>query len=191
MRIVAGSFRGRPLVAPKGHSTRPTADRTRQAIFNVLEHAAWAPDLDDARVIDLFAGTGAFGFEAISRGAAYALFIERDEVARGAIRANAESLGLEGAIRIDRRDAASPGTRSPGDGAAFDLALLDPPYGAGLGERALAGLAKGNWLADGATVVLERGSRDAVVEVAGFETLAERGWGVSRVSFLRFSPDAS
>src|SRR4051794_16655704 len=105
MRIVAGTFRGRSLVAPKGHSTRPTADRTRQALFNVLEHAAWGAGCQGARVIDLFAGSGALGFESLSRGAAFALFVETDEGARGAIRTNAEALGLFGRTRVHRRDA--------------------------------------------------------------------------------------
>src|SRR5580704_837876 len=107
MRIIAGTLRGRPLVAPKGHSTRPTADRARQAIFNILEHAAWAPELEGARVIDLFAGSGALGIEALSRGAAFCRFVERAEPAMAAIRANLAALGLEASARLDRRNAAA------------------------------------------------------------------------------------
>ncbi len=187
MRIVAGTLRGRPLVAPKGHSTRPTSDRTRQAVFNILAHAAWAPELEGARVIDLFAGSGALGLEALSHGADFALFVERDEVARGAIRANVASLGLEGSTRIDRRDAAALGRRAGGDGAAFDLAFLDPPYGKELGEAALAALAEGDWLAQQAVAVLERGYRDRLETPPGFELIDERTWGAARVSFLRLS----
>jgi 16S rRNA (guanine966-N2)-methyltransferase len=185
MRIVAGTFRGRPLVAPKGHSTRPTSDRARQAIFNVLEHAAWAPDLEGARVIDLFAGSGAMGIEALSRGAAYCLFVERDEPARAAIRANLAALGLEDRARLDRRDAAALPARTAADGEPFDLAFLDPPYGKGLGEAALARLADGGWLAEGAVAVLERGADDPAGVPAGFALIDERRWGVARVSFLR------
>ena len=96
MRIVSGRFRGKALAAPGGDATRPTSDRARQAIFNILEHAAWSRGVRDARVIDLFAGSGALGFEALSRGAAFCLFVETDEAARGAIRENAEAMGLFG-----------------------------------------------------------------------------------------------
>src|SRR5271165_6737014 len=129
MRIVAGTFRGRSLVAPKGQSTHPTADRTRQALFNVLEHAPWAPSLDGRRVIDLFAGSGALGLEAMSRGAAYCLFVDRDPAAREAIGANVGTLGLTDRVRIDRRDAATLSARTSAEGPPFDLAFLDPPYG--------------------------------------------------------------
>ena len=185
MRIVAGTFRGRPLVAPKGHSTRPTADRARQAIFNVLEHAAWAPDLEGARVMDLFAGSGALGIEALSRGAAFCLFVERDEPARAAIRANLATLRVEQRARLDRRDAAAlpPGTAA--DGGPFDCAFLDPPYGKGLGEAALTHLAAGGWLAEDAIAVLERGADDPAGVPVGFALIDERRWGVARVSFLK------
>jgi 16S rRNA (guanine966-N2)-methyltransferase len=184
MRIVAGTFRGRALVAPKGQSTRPTADRTRQALFNVLEHAAWAPALNGLRILDLFAGSGALGLEAISRGAAFCLFLDRNVAAREAIGANAGALDLIGRIRIDRRDVATLGTRTNADGPAFDLAFLDPPYGQGLGEVALARLAAGGWLAAGALVVLERGALDPAATPEGFGLLDERTCGAARVSFL-------
>jgi 16S rRNA (guanine966-N2)-methyltransferase len=185
MRIVAGTFRGRPLVAPKGHFTRPTADRARQAIFNVLEHAPWSPGLQGARVIDLFAGSGAMGIEAMSRGAGFCLFVERAEPARAAIRANLASLGLEARARLDRRDAAALPARTAADGAEYDLAFLDPPYGEALGEAALVRLADGCWLARGAVAVLERGADDPAVVPDGFELLDDRRWGAARVSFLR------
>jgi len=188
MRIVAGTFRGRPLVAPKGHSVRPTADRTRQAIFNILEHAAWSPGLEGARVIDLFAGAGGLGLEAMSRGAAFCRFVEFDQAAVEAIRANAVSLGLISQVSIDRRDAARLSARPAGSQPPFDVALLDPPYGKGLGEAALAALSKGDWLAPAAIVVLERGSRDPAQTPEGYEVLDERLWGAARVSFLRVSP---
>ncbi|HXQ16078.1 MAG TPA: 16S rRNA (guanine(966)-N(2))-methyltransferase RsmD [Caulobacteraceae bacterium] len=184
MRIVAGTFRGRSLVAPKGQSTRPTADRARQALFNVLEHAAWAQALDGCRVLDVFAGSGALGLEAMSRGAAYCLFLDRNAAAREAIGANVGALNLIDRIRIDRRDAATLGIRTAGDGAPFDLAFLDPPYGQGLGEAALGRLAAGGWLAAGALVVLERGIADPAPTPDGFQLLDERTWGAARVSFL-------
>jgi 16S rRNA (guanine966-N2)-methyltransferase len=188
MRIVAGTFRGRRLVAPKGHSTRPTADRTRQALFNILEHAPWAPEVEGARVLDLFAGSGALGLEAASRGAAYSLMVETSAEARAAIAENIATLGLAPAqVRIDRRDAALLPRRSIADGAPFDLVLLDPPYGEGLGEAALARLAQGGWLAPDAVAVLERGTRDDEETPGGFEEIDSRVWGVARVSFYRLA----
>ena len=196
MRIVSGSFRGRTLAAPAGEATRPTSDRARQAIFNILEHAAWSKGVRDVRVIDLFAGSGALGFEALSRGAAFCLFVETDEAARGAIRENAEALdktgGLFGVTRVHRRDATDLGVRPGADGPAFGLAFLDPPYARGpphdknLGEAALVRLAEGGWLAPGATVVFERGVGEPDFSVAGFEALDIRDYGVARVHFLRF-----
>ena len=188
MRIVAGAHRGRAIVAPKGHSTRPTADRTRQAMFNVLEHAAWAPDLDEARVIDLYAGSGALGLEALSRGAAYCLFVDNDAAARAAAQANLEILKLEDRSRLDRRDATRLGARATADGAPYDLAFLDPPYAKGLAESALAALTDGAWLAPGALVVVERGAGEAPLLAPGYETLDSRAWGAARVWFLK-APD--
>ena len=146
MRIVSGEFRGKSLAAPQGVNTRPTSDRARQAIFNILEHAPWSEGLRDIRVIDLFAGSGALGFEALSRGARFCLFVETDEDARGAIRENVDAMGLFGRTRVHRRDATQLGVRPGGDGPAFDLAFLDPPYGKGLGEACLPSLAEGGSL---------------------------------------------
>jgi len=189
MRIVGGSYRGRVLVAPAGEATRPTADRTREAVFNVLEHAAWAPGLRDLRVVDLFAGSGALGLEALSRGAGFCLFVETDAAARGAIRDNVETLGgrgeLFGRTRIHRRDATDLGQRPGSDGPAFDLAFLDPPYARGLGEKALAGLAAGGWLAAGAVVVFERGADEPDPVAAGFEVLDARRYGAAKVVFMK------
>src|ERR1700742_1410026 len=142
MRIVSGRFRGKAITTPPGLNTRPTGDRARQAVFNILEHAAWSDGVRGQRVIDLFAGSGALGFEALSRGAAFCLFVETDEGARGAIRDNVEALGSFGETRVHRRDATDLGARPASTGGAFDLAFLDPPYRIGLGERALAGLAE-------------------------------------------------
>ena len=190
MRIVSGTFRGKTLAAPKGEATRPTSDRARQAVFNILEHAAWSKGVRDLRVIDLFAGSGALGFEALSRGAAFCLFVETDEGARGAIRENVEGLaangGLFGVTRVHRRDATDLGVRPGGDGPPFELAFLDPPYAKGLGEAALEKLAAGNWLAANAIVVFERGAGEPAVSVAGFEVLDVRDYGAARVHFMRF-----
>lgn len=188
MRIVSGEFRGKAIVTPPGDRTRPTSDRARQAIFNILEHAAWSPGVRDQRIIDLFAGSGALGFEALSRGAAFCLFVETDEQARGAIRQNVDAMSLFGHTRVHRRDATDLGVRPGADGPAFDLAFLDPPYGKGLGEVALAKLAAGGWLADGAVVMFERGSDEPDFEVPGFEKLDARDYGAARVHFLRYSP---
>jgi 16S rRNA (guanine966-N2)-methyltransferase len=185
MRIVAGAFRGRALAAPRGQATRPTADRTREAVFNILEHAPWSPGLAGRRVMDLFAGSGALGLEALSRGAAFCLFVETDEAARGAIRQNIETLGLFGGARLHRRDATQLGPKPAGDGPAFDIAFLDPPYGKGLAESALAALAGGRWLAPGALAVVERGADEPALAAAGYAQLDARDYGAARVWFLR------
>ena len=190
MRIVAGSLKGRSIVAPEGQGTRPTSDRARQAIFNVLEHAAWSEPLDGMRVIDLYAGSGALGFEALSRGAAFALFVETDDEARGAIRENADVYGLMGRTRVHRRSAVDLGPRPGPIAEAFDLAFLDPPYGKGLGEQTLAKLLEGLWLKPGALVVFERGSDEPEIDTPGYERLDARDYGAARVLFLRVLPTA-
>ncbi len=187
MRIVGGQFRGRALVAPEGMGTRPTSDRAREALFNVLAHADWAPDLKGARIIDLFAGSGALGFEAVSRGGAFCLFVETDDGARGAIRENAEALGLFGRTRVHRRSATDLGVRPGSAGEAFDIAFLDPPYGKGLGKQALARLIEGDWLAPEAVVVFERAADDLDFSAPGYELMDERTWGAARVWFLKAS----
>ncbi|MFO1013314.1 MAG: 16S rRNA (guanine(966)-N(2))-methyltransferase RsmD [Caulobacteraceae bacterium] len=185
MRIVSGAYRGRAIVAPKGQATRPTSDRARQALYNILEHAAFAPDLDGARVIDLFAGSGALGLEALSRGAEFCLFVETDAAARGAINENLETFTLFGRARVHRRDATALGVKPASDGRPFDLAFLDPPYAKGLGEKALAELKTGAWLAENALVVWERGSDEKDPEHPGYERLDERTYGAARLFFLR------
>lgn len=184
MRIVAGKYRGKALTAPEGSATRPTSDRARESIFNILEHAAWSPGLGGARVLDLFAGSGALGLEALSRGAAFALFVETDEAARGAIRDNIEALGLFGETRIQRRDAADLGPMPASAGPAFDLVFLDPPYAKGLGERALDQLTAHGWLNPGAAIVFERGVGEPVAPLDGFDAVDERTYGAARVLFL-------
>lgn len=183
MRIVAGTFRGRAIAAPAGSATRPTADRVRESVFNILAHGAAATALDGARVIDLFAGTGAFGLEALSRGAAHVLFVEEEPAARAAIRENVERLGLTGQTKIFRRDATDLGPI--GTMAPFSLAFLDPPYGQGLAERALASLVKGHWLTPRATAVVEERRDVALSLPPGFELLDHRAYGDTAVAFLR------
>src|SRR5437016_1351880 len=143
MRIVGGRLRGRTLAAPRSQAIRPTADRLRESLFNILVHGYGDP-VTGARVLDLFAGTGALGIEALSRGAAFALFIDDGAQARALIRENVAALGLGGVSRIFRRDARRLGAAHPV--APFSLAFLDPPYGEGLAEQALASAREGGWL---------------------------------------------
>ena len=169
-------------MAPEGQVTRPTADRTRQALFNVLDHAAWAPGLVGARVIDLFAGSGALGLEVLSRGGAQALFIDANAIATHAISRNVAALRLESRASVLQTDAARLGTPSA---EPFDIAFLDPPYARGLCEPALECLARGGWLAPRALAVVERGVGEPEPKALGFEPVESRAWGVARVWFLR------
>ena len=182
LRIVAGHHRGRRLLAPSGETTRPTAERVRQALFDMLWHAPWAGRdvLDGARVLDAFAGTGALGLEALSRGAAQATFIEPDRAALAALRRNIATLGEEDRAQVIPGDA----TRPPPAAAPFGLLLLDPPYGKDLVPRALAALHAGGWIAPGALVVAEVAKADAL-DAPGFGALAERAHGAARVVFLK------
>ncbi|MCU0984593.1 MAG: 16S rRNA (guanine(966)-N(2))-methyltransferase RsmD [Acetobacteraceae bacterium] len=183
MRIVAGAWRGRRLTAPAGDATRPTADRARQALFDVLTHAPFAgrTALHDAAVLDAFAGTGALGLEALSRGAASARFIEQDRAALAALRANITACRAEERARVIVADALRP----PRAEAAASLVFLDPPYGQGLVPRAVAALAAGGWIAPGALMVAEIGAGEEPPVIAGMRTLEERRWGAARVVFLR------
>lgn len=187
MRIVGGAHKGRPLATPKGRTTRPTGERAREAIFNKLAHAAWSPGVDGRRVIDLFAGSGALGFEAMSRGAVFCLFVETDAAARGAIRENVETLQRWGDTRVHRRDAAQLGDKPANLGAPFDLVFLDPPYGKGLGERALAKLIAGGWVAPGAIAVFETGAEEAP-DTPGWAKVDAAHYGAARVGFYAFTP---
>ncbi len=184
MKIAAGKFGGRAITAPRGMATRPTSDRARQAVFNILAHTAWAPRLEGARVIDLFAGAGALGFEALSRGAAFCLFVETDSAARGAIRQTADALGVMGITRIHRRSATDLGPKPAGLGAPFDLAFLDPPYGNDLGPAALTCLLEGGWLAPHALAVLEVGAKEEPV-IKDYELLDTRDYGAAKMLFLK------
>src|SRR3978361_624849 len=152
MRVVGGRLRGRNLASPSSRDIRPTADRLRESLFNILIHAYDDP-IASARVLDLFSGTGALGIEAISRGAAFALFVDNGPEARALLRNNVEALGLGGVTKVYRRDATHLGPAH--SGAPFALGFLDPPYGRGLAEKALASLRDGGWLIPGALLVGE------------------------------------
>lgn len=187
MRIVSGKYRGKAIVAPPGEATRPTSDRARQAVFNILEHAAWAPELHGARIIDVFAGSGALGLEALSRGASFCLFVETDDAARGAIRENIDAMQLFGVTRVHRRDATDLGPRPASAGAPFDIAFLDPPYAKGLGEKAVAELKAHGWLAPGAILMFERGRSEPEPTLDGFEQIDARDYGAARVLFFKLT----
>lgn len=188
MRIVGGTFKGRTLKSPSSQTVRPTSDRARQALFNILEHSgdffSDGQQLDGANVIDLFAGTGALGLEALSRGAAYALFVDNSVEGRGLIRENMLTMGVAVRARLFKRDATKIGDRGKMD--PFTLAFLDPPYGKGLGDGALKALDDGNWLAPGALVVFEESAKAEVSWPSAFSLLDERDMGEARMRFLRY-----
>jgi 16S rRNA (guanine966-N2)-methyltransferase len=186
MRVVGGKFRGRALASPDHEGLRPTADRVREAVFNILLHGIADFEIEGARVIDLFAGTGALGIEALSRGAAYCLFVEEAVEARALIRTNVEAMGLTGVTRIFRRDATDLG--AAGNIEPFALAFLDPPYSKGLGEAALVSLQEGGWLAPGAVIVLEERESASVGLPSGFAEIDRRSYGEAQVIFGRYSP---
>lgn len=179
MRIVAGRFRGRPIAAPVSSAIRPTSDRTRESVFNILAARA---NIQEMRVIDLFAGTGALGLEAVSRGAVFALFVEQSAEARGLLRTNIEAFGLQGVTRIFRRDAADLG--APGTMESFDIAFADPPYARGLGQLAAASLVAGGWLKNGSLLVLEESAETAPDRLPGFDLLDQRSFGQTSVGFF-------
>ncbi len=184
MRIVGGRFGGRPLAGPKPGigSIRPTSDRLRESLFNVLAHA-YENAVAGARVLDLFAGTGAMAFEALSRGAAFALLVDDGTEARGLIRENQMALGLAGLSRIYRRDATRLGPIGPMP--PFDLVFCDPPYRKGLGEKALHSARDGGWLSEGALIVLEEAADAQVPPPEGFAMLEKREYGETQVLILR------
>ena len=184
MRIVGGRFRGRALKGPSTQAIRPTSDRLRESVFNILAHG-YEGAIDNARVVDLFAGTGALGLEAMSRGARFALFVDDGSEARALLRENVEALGLGGVTRIFRRDATKIGDAPPGE--KFDLAFLDPPYGKGLAPRALLALVNGRWLADGALCVIEEAADEAVELPVGLHMLDRRAYGETQIVIARAS----
>jgi 16S rRNA (guanine966-N2)-methyltransferase len=182
MRIVGGRLRGRVLAAPKSQAIRPTADRLREALFNILVHAYGDP-VSGARVLDLFAGTGALGLEALSRGAVFALFVDDGAEARALLRENVAALGLGGVSRIFRRNAAKLGAAHPL--APFSLAFLDPPYGRALAEAALASALAGGWLIPGALAVVEEAASATFAAPDGFEELERRRYDDTMLILLR------
>jgi 16S rRNA (guanine966-N2)-methyltransferase len=181
MRIVAGKFRGKQLTSPEDDSIRPTADRVREAVFNILA-SRLGPNFDGLRLLDLFAGTGALGLEALSRGASNVVFVDTGAEARGLIRDHIEAFGAGGVAKLLRRDATNLGPA--GTMGPVDLVFLDPPYGQGLGEKALLSLKDGGWLRPETLLVFEEGS-DVTVELPeGFVLDDRREYGAAAVHFL-------
>ena len=185
MRIIAGSHRGRTLKAPEGLAVRPTSDRAREALFDILAHGRFAerPVYEEARVLDAFAGTGAFGLEALSRGAAQAAFIEKDRAALAALRANIAACREERRAAVLAADALHP----PRAAEPCTLAFLDPPYGEELAVSALDALAKADWFAPQALIIVEVAAKQRLAAPAGFALLEERRYGAARLVFLRFA----
>ena len=182
IRIIGGKHRGRMLATPEGEATRPTSNRARESLFNILMHAYENP-VDGARVLDLFAGTGALGIEAVSRGAAFTLFVDSGAEARALLRNNVEALGLGGVTKVYRRDATNLGPAYPVE--PFSLVFLDPPYGRGFAEKAVISLRDGNWLTPGALVVVEESKAAGFIAPEGFEELERRAYDETEFVFLR------
>ncbi len=184
MRVVSGRWKGKALVAPIGATTRPTSDRARQAVFNILEHAPWSTGLAGARVLDMFAGTGALGLEALSRGAVSCLFLDTDPAARAALASNIEACSAQGITRVWKRDAGCLEQMPASANGPFDLVFVDPPYDKGLDVAALVGVSRG-WLAQGGVIVLERGRSEAPLTSTDFTILDSRDYGAATVVFLK------
>lgn len=185
MRIVGGEFRGRTLAAPKSDQIRPTTDRTRESLFNILAHA-YPECLDGTRMIDLFAGTGAVGLEALSRGCKSVLFVENSVEGRSLLWENIDALGLHGRARILRRDATNLGPANNIE--PFDLLFADPPYGRGLGENALLAAHQGGWLAPDALVILEERADVELRLDPVFRFIEDRSFGDTRMHLFRYRP---
>src|SRR6201989_1285470 len=182
MRVVGGRLKGRSLASPSSREIRPTADRLRESVFNILVHAYDDP-IEGARVLDLFAGTGALGIEAVSRGAAFTLFVDNGAEARALLRNNVEALGLGGVTKVYRRDATDLGPAHPME--PFSLVFLDPPYGKRLAEKALGSLRDGEWLTAGAMLVVEEAKAAGFAAPGGFEELERRAYDDTEFVFLR------
>jgi 16S rRNA (guanine966-N2)-methyltransferase len=182
MRVVGGRLKGRNLASPSTQQIRPTADRLRESLFNILVHAYDDP-VADARVLDLFAGTGALGIEAVSRGAKFTLFVDNGAEARALLRNNVEALGLGGVTKVYRRDATDLGPAHPVE--PFSLVFLDPPYRMQLADSALASLRDGGWLTRGALLIVEEAKDAAFAAPDGFEQLERRVYDDTEFVFLR------
>jgi 16S rRNA (guanine966-N2)-methyltransferase len=183
MRVIAGRLGGRTLQAPRSHAIRPSGDRLRESLFNILTHGYGDP-VAGARVLDLFAGTGALGIEALSRGAAFALFVDDGVEARALLRDNVERFGLGGTTRIFRRDATRLGAAHPVE--PFSLVFADPPYGRGLADKALASARAGGWLAPQALTVVEEAAEAGFEAPEGFQELERRAYDDTELIFLRY-----
>jgi len=190
MRVTGGTLGGRRLAAPDDARVRPTSDRTRQAIFNILEHRDFGMGfrLENTAVADLFAGTGALGIEALSRGARFCLFVDVSSGSRALQRENVEALGLTGVTKIWRRDATSLGPMAAGSGGPFDLVFLDPPYRKALIPAALESLVAGGWLAERALLVAETAEDETFDPPDGFAVLDTRTYGDTVVRLITFTP---
>ena len=184
MRVISGKFKGRLLRAPSSSAIRPTSDRLRETLFNILAHS-FGNCVESARVLDLFSGTGALGIEALSRGTAFCLFIDQSVAARGLIRENIESLGLNGVTKLFKRDATKLG--DIGALSPFDLVFCDPPYGKNLANAALRCAQEGGWLKPGALAVVEEEKHAKLNLPAAFELQDRRETGDSALHFFRFS----
>jgi 16S rRNA (guanine966-N2)-methyltransferase len=184
VRVVGGRLRGRTIVAPKSKAIRPTADRLRESLFNILIHSFDDP-ITGARVLDLFAGTGALGIEALSRGAAFALFVDEGAEARALLRENVAALGLGGTSKVFRRDATRLGEPNPL--VPFSLAFLDPPYGQGLATAALSSARAGGWLTPNALIVVEEATKAQFTAPEGFREIDRRRYDDTEFVFLRLS----
>ena len=187
MRIIGGARRGAKLEAPEGGSIRPTADRVREAVFNILVHGIEGGDVEDAVVLDLFAGTGAMGLEALSRGAAHVTFVDSDETALRTLRANVRKLGGETQTTVLRHDATRLGRPPLAAKAPAAIAFLDPPYRSDLAVPALVALAANGWLADGTLAVVETGAKETFEAPGGFTAIDERRYGAAKVTFLVYA----
>lgn len=183
MRIVGGKFKGKSLVGPISAVTRPTSDRVRESVFNILAHGIGDFELENARVLDLFAGTGALGLEALSRGAKFCQFVDEDAEARAVMRQNADALGVIGLCKIWRRDATDLGLCAPQ--SPFSLVFIDPPYDRGLSEKALKCLVTGGWLLPGAVIMLEEDESVEVGDVVGLTVIDTRSYGDTQIKFYR------
>lgn len=193
MRIIAGEYKGRVLKAPKTRATRPTSDRARETLFNVLGHADWAPGFEDVQVLDLFAGSGALGFEALSRGAKRGVFIDNTRPAQQAIKDNISALNLGARASLLNRNATSLGSRAGVSETPFGLIFLDPPYGKGLVELCLTSLIAGGWAGPDSLIIAETGAKEALnwqdtnADGVRLDCVKDKTSGAAKFWFLKLS----